>query len=239
VNDRNPGSTSKAGLLLTAAGSSRRMGGGGKKEYRSLNQLPVLIHSLLPFLQSCLFSQFVITIPGGDQEKVRELLGLLPDDYRNITETIKLAEGGDSRQKSVLNGLEAFEGTPDIVLIHDAARPCIHPEIILEIVRTAEESGACIPVVPATDAMKHIDSRGIITTHLKRNETVCAQTPQGFNYSSILKAHHQAREDGITCIDDSEIYSNYIGEVRTVSGSPDNVKITFPADLERITKEHP
>lgn len=212
------------------------MGSGGKKEYRSISGHPVLIHCLIPFLHTDLFSQIIITIPKGDHDRVSSLLSDLPKDLHPHLSVIKLAEGGATRQASVLCGLEAVDCDPKIVLIHDGSRPWVSTSTIEEVAAAADRYGACIPIVPSTDAMKQIRSDGIISAHLRRAETVCAQTPQGFGYNDILQAHYQAGRDGTFYIDDSEIYSRYIGDVHTVDGDRENRKITFPADFE-ITGE--
>lgn len=174
----------------------------------------------------------IITIPKGDHRRVEELLSLLSPDLIYLLRTIKLVEGGSTRQASVLRGLETCDTHPDIVLIHDGARPWIGAGTIVNVLQTTATYGACIPVVPSVDAMKQINSNGIIRAHLGRTETVCAQTPQGFRYDDILQAHHRAASDGTYYIDDSEIYSRYIGEVHTVDGERENRKITFLSDFE-------
>lgn len=173
----------------------------------------------------------IITIPKGDQRKVEELLDFLSPDLKSSLQKIKLVEGGSTRQASVLRGLETFDPHAEIVLIHDGARPWIGGGTIIDVMQSAATYGACIPVVPSVDAMKQITSDGVISAHLGRAETVCAQTPQGFRYDDILQAHHRAASDGTYYIDDSEIYSRYIGEVHTVDGERENRKITFLSDF--------
>lgn len=218
------------GLVLTAAGSSSRMGG-GKKEYRDLYGMPVLLHSLLTFFTLPSLTQTVITIPAGDKAYVERLLGMLPERFADRRSAVTLTSGGASRSDSVLRGLESFPEVPEHVLIHDGARPWISAELITRVLETTARYGACIPVVPATNAMKSIDEEGVIRAHLPRRSTVAAQTPQGFSYRSILAAHRRAAADDTTYIDDSEIYSRYVGEVHTVPGDPENIKITYARDL--------
>lgn len=213
------------------------MGSEGKKEYRSISGLPVLIHCLIPFLHTDFFSQIIITIPKDDHDRVSSLLLDLPKGLHPHLSLIKLAEGGATRQASVLCGLESVDCDPKIVLIHDGARPWVSTSTIEEVTAAADRYGACIPVVPSTDAMKQIRSDGVISAHLRRAETVCAQTPQGFGYSDILQAHYQAARDGTFYIDDSEIYSRYIGDVHTVDGDRENRKITFPTDFVTTGEE--
>lgn len=207
------------------------MGAGEKKEYRNLNGKPVLIQTLLPFLHTGLFSQVVITIPSGHKERVESLLKQLPHEQQHWIDKIILVEGGPSRQASVYAGLKACTCNPRYVLIHDGARPWASAMLIRRVLYDTEEHGACIPIVPSTDAMKQINLQGYIERHLPRQATVCAQTPQGFAYNSILTAHQQAEGERDNFIDDSELYAHYIGEVHTVEGEQENHKLTYPADF--------
>jgi 2-C-methyl-D-erythritol 2,4-cyclodiphosphate synthase/2-C-methyl-D-erythritol 4-phosphate cytidylyltransferase len=219
------------------------MGGEIKKEYRLLNGRPVLLHSLITFLTVVSPAEIVLTIPAGDQESVRTLLNThftdLPYELRPFLKKIKLVVGGNTRQESVRRGLEVFSTDHDIVIIHDGARPWISPELVRQVIETAMLYGACIPVVPSTNAMKRIAPDGTIEAHLPRAVTVGAQTPQAFRLASILEAHRLAAEDGIEYIDDSEIYHRYIGPVYTVPGELTNIKITYPTDLpEDLNRAH-
>ena len=121
---------------------------------------------------------------------------------------------------------------PGIVLIHDGARPWITETIIREVYQKTVETGAAIPVVPSVNAMKTINSQGIIISHLKREFTVAAQTPQGFVFTKILISHKSASSDGLEYIDDAEIYSKYIGDTATCPGDTANRKITYLSDMK-------
>ncbi|MDA3940890.1 MAG: IspD/TarI family cytidylyltransferase [Spirochaetia bacterium] len=219
--------TLKAAVIITAAGSSQRMETGTKKEFLTLNNQPVLLLSLKPFVNSNLFSNYVIVLPELEIKTGQNILSSLDDKLKFI-----YASGGATRQESVYNGLLALESeAPDIVLIHDGARPWISKYIIKEVHRESILKGAAIPVVASVNAMKFIDSSGKIITNLKREFTVAAQTPQGFNYTKILNSHTKAQKDNSTYIDDAEIYSKYAGDVSTVPGDTANRKITYLSDI--------
>lgn len=197
-----------------------------------------MLRTLMPFLQTGFFTQIVITIPEGHRERVRSLLEeYLPSELQRYLDKIKLTEGGASRQESVKNGLLAFEQSPKFVLIHDGARPWIDSILIRRVLTQTEEHDACIPVIPSTDAMKQISPDRVITNHLERASTVSAQTPQGFRYDQIISAHQKAAEDDKEYIDDSEIYSHYVGPVYTVEGDLENRKITYLTDLGQYMEQ--
>lgn len=220
--------TLKAAVIITAAGTGSRMGSGTKKEFLTLNNQSVLYLSVLPFIKSKLFFSFVIVLPISDMGKGRKILDPLKKNANFI-----FIPGGSTRQESVYKGLlELEKESPDIVLIHDGARPWITEDVIKDVYNITSIKGAAIPVVPSVNAMKSIDSSGIITTSLKREFTVAAQTPQGFNYTKILSSHKRAQMDDTTYIDDAEIYGKYAGNVKTVPGDTANRKITYLSDLE-------
>jgi 2-C-methyl-D-erythritol 4-phosphate cytidylyltransferase/2-C-methyl-D-erythritol 2,4-cyclodiphosphate synthase len=218
--------------LVTAAGLSSRMGGGVKKEYSVWGGKSLVLRSLEAFEKTGLFSLFVVTVPVGGEAEARGVLAPWLSESLRAGRTF-FVEGGDTRQRSVYAGLLALEPyKPDVVLVHDGARPWVSPELILSVVRGAEVHGACLPVSPAVDAVKKIDSEGFVEAHLERNCTRGAQTPQGFLYERILSAHGKALASGaVSYTDDSEIYDAFCGRVFSVPGDEKNKKVTYRSDL--------
>ncbi len=213
--------------IITAAGLSSRMQGKGKKELHRLKGRTVLEQSVLPFVLSEEFNFIVVTYPAGKEEDLRKAL-------HHINFPIFYVEGGQTRQESVRNSLlELEKNNTDIVLIHDGARPHISEALIQRVLKKTIEQGNGTPVVPSTSAMKLLSPSGDIESHLTRNRTFSAQTPQGFSFPEILDAHNRADEDKGSYIDDSEIWSVYVGPAHTVEGDPDNIKITYPGDLRK------
>lgn len=213
--------------VVTAAGASLRMATAGKKEYRSLQGLPVLARALLPFVSSDLFFRVVVTVPPAQIENVRLLLA----PYAPLGNVI-FVEGGSTRQASVRLALRALaESAPSFVLIHDGARPWVGADLVRAVLECTRESGSCVPCLEASEAIKEIDDGTSIVRHLDRSRLRCAQTPQGFRFESILSAHEQAQTEAVTCSDDAELYDRYIGRVSWIPGAPENRKITWPHDL--------
>jgi len=228
--------------VVTAAGESTRMGG-AKKEFRTIGGVPVLALAVSPFLAAGA-SRVVVTLPVGRLAEGAALLAPHLD-----TATITLVEGGETRQESVRRGLLALAtDPPELVLIHDGARPRLAADLLARVLAAAERHGACVPVLPAADAVKEVDAvpdgrpaggRGagregpaFVRRHLPRHTIMLAQTPQGFSYPRILAAHERARAEGLSFADDAEVYDRYAGPVAWVSGDPANRKITFAHDLE-------
>ena len=178
---------SKIAIIITAAGSSTRIGGGGKKEYLPYKNGTVLSVCAETFLNACKdfeITDFIVTCPVGGIKQCREALENM-DCLASLEMTkvgasrlamtgagevpVTVVEGSETRQKSVYKGLLAVKGQPDIVLIHDGARPFVSREVILEALEAAREFGASVPGVTPTDTQKEIDSEGFIVRHLKRS----------------------------------------------------------------------
>jgi len=208
------------------------MGSVGKKEYQSINGIPVIIKSIQAFLQTDLFQSIIITVPTGHCSRVLSLV------QSNISATgvqIDIIEGSSTRQESVFKALCALEqARPEIVLIHDAARPWISPQLIQTVFSATETHEACIPVVEIADAPKQITQDGIIEKHIPKHSLKGAQTPQGFRFDMILEAHRTAKSMHSTCADDAEVLSLLGKKVFSIPGEPSNRKITYPHDLEGI-----
>jgi 2-C-methyl-D-erythritol 4-phosphate cytidylyltransferase len=227
--------------LITAAGSSSRLGARmGKKEYLELGGRRILSRTCAAFYDSGLFTQIYVTLPPGDEEEARKFLieDGFPEEAVGEGGMI-LVPGGDTRQKSVRAGLEAVAARsgncaafPEVILIHDGARPWISTKLIEAVLEGARRHGGCAPVLSPPDAIKTVDEAGFITSHAGRDRTLGVQTPQGFDFPRILEAHRRAGSDGAVYIDDTEIFERYAGRVYTVPGDPRNRKITYPHDVD-------
>ena len=236
----------KALAIITAAGSSQRFGCEEKKEYKHIGGSTVLRKCLDAFLETGIFSTIIITLPNGHFNQAAKTLGLpvrdgCPADKIPLTTAcdLRFVTGGETRQISVFNALVAAFGlSPSVVLIHDGARPWIKKELISSVFEGTIKYGACLPVIQASDAIKILDQDGSLREHLDRNTIYAAQTPQGFRYPEILKAHQKAADEGHFCVDDTEIYHRYSGKVFTVPGDQANKKITFPRDIEAVGEEY-
>lgn len=219
--------------VVTAAGSSARMGG-VKKEFRTLDGVPVLALAVRPFAAAGA-GRVVVTLPPGRLEEARRLL----DAHLAPGVVSLLVEGGPTRQESVRRGLAALaDDPPDLVLVHDGARPWLSGELLARVLAAAARHGACVPVLEAAEAVKEIDpeaaaaGEGVVGRHLPRHAIALAQTPQGFAFAALAAAHERAHADGARFVDDAEVYDRYVDRVAWVRGDPANRKITFAGDLE-------
>ena len=236
---------SKLAVIITAAGSSTRIGGGIKKEYLPYKNGTVLSASANVFLTADFSSLgmdlalLVLTCPAGGAEAARKALFSSPD-VKKLAEKLPLVitEGGKSRQESVFKGLKAVkEACPDIsyVLIHDGARPFVTCQLACKVAGAAYQYGASVPGLTPVDTQKEIDENGFVVRHLVRSSLVAVQTPQGFEFNKLYNAHMMAaQEKSREFTDDTEIWGQYCGAVKVVEGDVNNIKITYPSDLEKL-----
>jgi 2-C-methyl-D-erythritol 4-phosphate cytidylyltransferase/2-C-methyl-D-erythritol 2,4-cyclodiphosphate synthase len=141
--------------------------------------------------------------------------------------------GGATRQDSVRAGLEALVSqAPDIVLIHDAARPFVSAALIARAIAAVTETGAAIPALAVTDTVKSVDAQGHVDKTLDRNVLRLIQTPQAFAYAPLLAAHRQAATQGRADFTDDAALAEWAGlKVAVFAGEAGNFKITHPDDF--------
>lgn len=210
----------KIGVIITAGGISNRFGSNKLLENLQSGKSVIVttVEKFLPFADK-------IIIPCHND--VRQHV------EKNISDISKIffTPFGETRQKSVFNGLLEYEksGGCDVVLIHDGARPFIEPETIRETIgKLKEYKGVCVGIY-ATDTIKITDTDGKITKTIDRNTVFCAQTPQGFNFETILDAHKKLQNMAFT--DDSSMLEYLNIPVFALEGTRSNKKITFREDL--------
>lgn len=235
-------SKTKIAIIITAAGSSTRIGSGIKKEYLPFQNGTVLSACVQTFINSCknrfIITDFIITCPPNGKSECQKALNFTSqqenDNFKNISQVFQIVEGDKTRQKSVFNAMCAVKNHPQIVLIHDGARPFVSQKIILEGIQAAQEFGASVPGLTPTDTQKQIDEDGFITNHLQRASLVAVQTPQCFDFQMLLEAHKKAHQEEKEYTDDTEIWGKYCGKVKVITGESKNIKITYPKDLESL-----
>lgn len=204
------------------------------KQFTDLAGTPILIHTLRKFAAVDAVTEIWIALRENEIEGFRERLGKEAKDVSK--KKIELVSGGEHRQQSVEQALNAISAAAtDIVLVHDAVRPLVTPEIIEEVIAAAKKYGAAIAGLPAVDTIKQVERTAggaIVKSTIPRAGVVLAQTPQGFHYSVIKKAFDEAAADGFTGTDEASLAERSGHEVAVVMGSPRNIKITTPADME-------
>lgn len=216
----------KVAALIVAAGRGHRAGGDCPKQYMPLRGKMVLRHTLEAFSRSPDLNLIQCVIHPDDHD--------LYDQAITGLDILPPAHGGDTRQQSVMNGLQALaEQEPDLVLIHDGARPFIRPEHIGDIILEAAEHGAVVPTLPLVDTIKNV-TNGMIENTLNRAKLARAQTPQAFRFKLIYMAHRRSHSKELT--DDSAIAEACGIQVQTIPGDERNFKITTAEDLTKAER---
>jgi 2-C-methyl-D-erythritol 4-phosphate cytidylyltransferase/2-C-methyl-D-erythritol 2,4-cyclodiphosphate synthase len=215
------------GALIVAAGRGARAGGPVPKQYALIGGAPVLTHTVRRLL-------------AGRVDHVRVVIH--PEDAALYALAVSAVSdprlgpavaGGPTRQASVLAGLEALAADPpELVLVHDAARPFLSRAVIEGVVRALDSAAGALPAFPVADTLKRAGGDGAILGTVPRDGLFAAQTPQGFRFAALLAAHRAAREAGRADFTDDAALLEWRGEtVLRTPGDPANVKITTPEDL--------
>ncbi|WP_375160301.1 bifunctional 2-C-methyl-D-erythritol 4-phosphate cytidylyltransferase/2-C-methyl-D-erythritol 2,4-cyclodiphosphate synthase [Bradyrhizobium sp. RDT46] len=217
----------RTAVVLVAAGRGLRAGAGGPKQYREIGGVPVIYRAMEAFSRHAdVFAVQPVVNPDDSAMFTAAVAGLEHEPPAN---------GGATRQASVLSGLEALaQYKPDIVLIHDAARPFVSEGLISRAIEAASRTGAAIPVVPVTDTIKVTGASGNVEGTPDRASLRIAQTPQSFRFDVILEGHRRAAKDGRSDFTDDAAIAEWAGlTVATFEGDVANMKLTTPEDFVR------
>jgi len=212
----------RVAAILVAAGSGSRFGAGRPKQYADLAGKPVV-----RWAADCLLLFVALLQPVGDPA----LLAAALDGLAHLP----VVPGGASRQDSVRAGLEALAPfSPDIVLVHDAARPHVPAHTIPALLAALARVPGAIPAVPVADTLKRAQG-SLVDATVPRDALFRAQTPQAFRFDTLLALHRQhASLPGLT--DDASLLEQAGIAVELVPGAEDNIKLTFPEDFVRLER---
>ncbi|MBT8353833.1 MAG: 2-C-methyl-D-erythritol 4-phosphate cytidylyltransferase [Desulfofustis sp.] len=215
----------KAGVVIPAAGSGTRMGSIVPKQFLHLAGKPLLVYSVNAFAQ-CDFISQVVVVAGEDwYEPTTQLLAeLIPENSKTM-----VVVGGQRRQDSVRNGLNALDETIDVVLVHDGARPLVSGGLIERCYSAILEYGAAIAAVPVKDTLKKADDGQKVAATVDRDMLWQAQTPQGARRDLLASAYEQNGDSDVT--DESTLLEKAGIPVHLVAGEESNLKITRNEDL--------
>ncbi len=211
--------------IIAAGGSGMRMKAKLSKQFIMLGDKPVLARTLLTFNLASEIDEIIVVAKDSDIEYVSKLV----ESYK-ISKVTAVIEGGDTRQKSVYNGLLRSSG--ELVLIHDGARPFVTTKQINSLAQALYGNKAAALGIPVADTLKSADSNKFITGTVDRSNLYSIQTPQGFQLETILNAHNFAIENNISVTDDCGLCENLGIDIKIIDGSPLNIKITYPDDLK-------
>jgi len=223
----------KTFVIIVAGGKGARMGTTLPKQLLTLNNLPILMHTIELFhSHPSVTEEPVVVLPADQISNWRQLI-----KQYNFSVPHELAEGGASRFQSVRNGLKKIpQGA--IVGIHDGVRPLVSSDVIEKTYRLARQHDAVIPVIKPAETLRKINKEGSDSTTMDRDKFVLVQTPQVFK-SDLIKEAYQAKPDK-RFTDDATVVEQAGYQIYLTDGNKENIKITTPFDLllaETLMKE--
>ncbi len=213
-------------LLIPAAGMGRRMGSERNKLLLKLLGKPLLAWTLIAAEAAQEISWIGIIGQPYDYPDFKNILANLA-----LTKPVTLIQGGDTRQESVHNGLQALPDRAAHVLIHDGARCLATPELFNRCAIALQTCQGLIAAVPVKDTIKVVDESGLIQSTPKRKDLWAAQTPQGFEVSLLKQCHQKGKQLGWQVTDDAALLEKCQLPVQIVQGEETNLKVTTPVDL--------
>lgn len=214
----------RCAAIVVAAGVGVRMGAGMPKALMPLAGRALAAWCLDALAASGRIDQLVVVAPPGHEAQLARTLGIDP---------AQAVPGGDSRAESVGLGLAALEDDIGTVLVHDAARPLVRPEVIVAVIEACREADGAIAAAPLADTPKRVDVDGVIVETPARGGLWLAQTPQVFDRAVLEEAFVRARaEDRVAAATDCASMVEAIGRrVIVVPAMWPNLKVTTPADV--------
>ncbi|MFO0753062.1 MAG: 2-C-methyl-D-erythritol 4-phosphate cytidylyltransferase [Thermodesulfovibrionales bacterium] len=244
----------KVAAIIPAAGLGKRFGSRGGKTLHLLSGRPLLAWVLEVFQQCGMIDEILPVLKSEDRDAGWALV-----ERYGITKVRRIVPGGDERQDSVFNGIEALGEEPSAVVIHDGARPLVEGFLIERALEGLKGYDGAVAGVPVKDTIKAAkpsspaqaapgqhggapESEAVVEGTLDRMTLWAIQTPQAFPLDRIREAHRRARAEGFYGTDDAALIERYGGAVRIVMGSYRNIKVTTPEDIlvaEALLKGRP
>jgi 2-C-methyl-D-erythritol 4-phosphate cytidylyltransferase len=220
-------------VVVVAAGRGDRMGGTVPKQFQLIGGVPMVMRALRPFIAHPEVAHVVLVLPGAEASNPPAFLADIPSRSGTSRAAFTMTPGGRHRGDSVRAGLSALRAVCKVVLVHDAARPFVDPEVIDAVIACARAGEGAVPAVPLSDTLKEAATGDptLIRRTRPRSRLWRAQTPQGFPRKVLERAHAQAARTGHRATDDAALVEAMGIPVRLVSDSCWNLKVTTKDDL--------
>lgn len=217
--------------IIIAGGSGKRMGQDIPKQFINVGEKPIIVYTLEAFQKHPNIDGIIVVCIDG----WHEILNSYAKQF-NITKLKSIVSGGINGQESIKNGLleaKKLYSENDIVLIHDAIRPMVSPEVISDSISVCQMYGNAIAVVPCTTVVLEKTTEKYSENIVDRDNIYLTQTPQTFALKDILNAHKEAAEKGITnSVASCSLYIELGKKVFYSSGDETNIKLTRPGDIQ-------
>jgi 2-C-methyl-D-erythritol 4-phosphate cytidylyltransferase len=185
----------------------------------------MLYYSLNAFDKPAGIERLVVAVPASAMEMIGEHIRAW-----GFSRPVSLVPGGARRSDSVLAALRALpHDPPDIVLIHDAARPCLTPDMVDALLKSADTTTVATLAYRASDTLRIVEN-DYLSGEIDRDTVACLETPQMFPYARLLELHESAR-DLAELTDDTALFARAGEKVRVVFHDGTNLKVTYPEDV--------
>jgi len=216
----------RVSAIIPAGGVGKRFGLNSKKQYYLFNNKPIIYYTLEKLISAYAFYEIIIGAAKEDYEFLGKVCKQL-----NIG-NVKFAEKGAERYNTVYNAVKQSCG--DYILVHDAVRPCVDKDVVVNVINSAFDSGAAICGIKPSDTVKSVE-KGRVKKTLDRNKLLMVHTPQCFIREILVKSlENILPSDSIT--DDSSAVELAGYDVTVVMSNPENIKITTKSDLVFLEK---
>ncbi|MBQ5330576.1 MAG: 2-C-methyl-D-erythritol 4-phosphate cytidylyltransferase [Oscillospiraceae bacterium] len=214
----------KVSVIIAAGGSSSRMGG-IDKQFAAVDGIPVLARSMMIFEGVEEVCEIIVSCPPEKAEKVKALAG----EY-GIGKFSHCAEGGRTRQESVINAVKTAAAESNIIAVHDGARPLAGRDAVRQCIKDAAIFGGAVLAVPVKDTIKEADD-GMVRDTPDRRRLFMTQTPQIFEKKGFIRAVNFAIDHSLDFTDDCQMAEAVGIRINITPSDYMNIKITTPEDL--------
>lgn len=219
-------------VIIPASGSGVRFGGNTPKQFLKIDGKEILAHTISSFHKINSIDEIIISAKAEYFERIKLIIR-----KHNFYKINKIVEGGKLRQDSVYRGLINLDcKIDDIVLVHDAVRPFVSPNKILEVIKEAKKSDSVILAMKVSETVKKVDKNNFVEKTIDREGLWSVQTPQAFRYDILKRSFEKAFKKKFIGTDESSIveYSGY--KVKVIEGEKENIKITVLSDIRKEVK---
>lgn len=219
--------------IVPSAGLGKRFNSSIKKTFFNLSGAPLLIHTLKRLCREEAVTEVIPVLMKEDIESVFQMV-----KEHNLNKVKQIATGGPERQDSIYNALKLLEDNktaPDsIILIHDGVRPFIPEGLIETLISELTNFDGVIPGLPVKETLKEVSPDGTVKSTVNREKLWSIQTPQAFSFGIIKEAYDAAYAKGFYATDDAAHVEKIGRKVKIITGSPFNIKVTTPEDIELV-----
>ena len=217
----------RTAALVPAAGRGERLGPGTPKALRQLAGVPMFVHAVNALAESRSVDLVIVAVPAASVDEVSALLV-----QQQFAADVSVVAGGDTRPESVARALIGLPSDVDVVLVHDAARPLVPPELVSAVVAAVRQGHlAVVPGVPMVDTVKEVNTDSDVVATPPRSLLRAIQTPQGFAREVLQAAHAALDLDETAITDDAGMVERMGVTVHVIAGHEEAFKVTRPIDL--------